>query len=155
MGAGVVGVAVGDRRREEDLGLEFSQHRDQGVFLRFTVAQGPVATIEIAQDRDPQGSSGCFSFAPAFFRGAAGAAFAAGEMEHAHAMPLLYEACHRASAGEFDIVGVGADGQTIELHAAFSCAAFCGQLPGTRRRTRKIRGSSCIWEAMSSANCGP
>ena len=57
-------------------------------------------------------------FFGANFGSAAGAHFAGGEIEDAGFVAALRHFEERAAAGEFDVIGMGGDGEQIEMHEA-------------------------------------
>jgi len=123
IGSGVViGMAAFPVGKDDRVRLEFAEDFGDGNFLFVGDGETGVGEAEVAADFHAENFRGDCGFAEASFRSATRAGFTAGKVENASAISCLRHFENSAAAGEFDVVGMGGDGEQVEWHEASEVA---------------------------------
>ena len=93
------------------------------------IEQPAIGQVELHANVHAQRFGRSLGFGQANFRaGRSGRRLAVGQVDDAHLVALLHQPGQRAAAGDFHVVGMGADGDHVELGIVAACSrsAPCG-----------------------------
>ena len=106
----VIGMTILLHREKDDLGLVFADDFDDFQFIRAVNFDEAIGESEVIADGQAHELRGGGGFPSADIRGAAGAKFAAGEVDYSDLITLFYMFDDSAGYGDFHIVRVSAEG---------------------------------------------
>jgi hypothetical protein len=114
----VVGVARFPVGEDDGFGAKLAKDGGEAEFVLAGGLDVGVGNAEGATPGYAEELCGFGGLLGARFGTAAGAHFAGGEVEDACFVAALRHFEERAAAGEFDVIGMGGDGEQIEMHEA-------------------------------------
>jgi len=121
----VIGVACFPVRKNHGVRLKITDDLRQAQFVLASGLDVGVRDAEVAAPGNAQDFRGERGLFRARFRCAARSHFTSGQIEDACLIALLGHLDQRAAAGEFNVIGMGRDGEYVEFHEEAS-----GESPG-------------------------